>query len=143
MKKGSATAATALLTVSDVQQVRIDRARVNHETYKQLLGTVYDRIRRRASVNATHLAYNVPVFVPGRPMYTLSHAVRYITDKLRRGGFGVQAGPDGQTLYVDWTPRPQVLPPREPPPPPPPAAGHSTDRSTITARLNALKRKLV
>lgn len=105
-----------LLTVNDVQKIRIDRARVNHETYKQLYKTVHERIRRRASVNSTHLTYAVPPFVPGRPVYTPGHAARYITDKLRRGGFGVMAVQDGgTTLFIDWTPRPRA--PSKPVPP--------------------------
>ena len=135
-----------LLTVTDVQKIRIDRARVNHETYKQLYATVHDRIKRRAQVNATHLTYVVPYFVPGRPMYTASHAARYITDKLRRGGFAVMASEDGGTLFVDWAPRPGKFPKPDPPAPPAPAAdrrGGATkplSREAVAARLEALKR---
>lgn len=134
-----------LLTVMDIQQIRVDRARVNHETYKQLYATVHDRIKRRASVNATHLAYAVPPFVPGRPVYVLSHAARYITDKLRRGGFAVLVSEDGGTLFVDWTPRPTRVPkkPEEPAAPPPKSKRQSPptiSRQAVAARLEALKR---
>jgi hypothetical protein len=134
-----------LLTVTDVQKIRVDRARVNHDTYKQLYAIVHDRIKRRASVNATHLTYVVPPFVPGRPVYVPGHAARYITDKLRRGGFAVLASEDGGTLLIDWTPRPTRVPKPEPPPPPPPSAAAAAkspavSRQAVAARLEALKR---
>jgi hypothetical protein len=90
-----------MLTVGDVQAVRLDRARTNHETYKIVLQRVYDRIRHRTSLNGTDLTYAVPPFVPGRPVYDPSHAARYVTEKLRRGGFAVTA--DGSSLVVDWS----------------------------------------
>lgn len=132
-----------LLTVSDVQQVRVERARVNHETYKKLYGVVHDRIKRRAEVNATHLTYAVPPFVPGRPVYNVTHAARYITDKLRRGGFSVWASDDGATLFVDWAPKPKRLhlaAAAAPPPQPPARSRAPLNRDAIASRLEALKR---
>lgn len=151
MKKGPAKGSPKLLTVGDVQRIRIERGRVNHETYKRLYESVNDRIQRRAHVNSTNLTYVIPPFVPGRPVYTPSHAARYISDKLRRGGFGVAVLGDGVTLYIDWAPRPQALPqpeddaPAAPRPPPaaaarPPLVGR---RTSIAAQLDALKRKLI
>lgn len=93
-----------MLTASEVQQIRLDRARVNHETYKSILETAYARIRTRASANATGMAFVVPAFVPGRPVYAHDHAVRYVTEKLRRGGFSVQHLSDN-TIFIDWTPQ--------------------------------------
>jgi hypothetical protein len=91
-----------MLTVGDVQAVRLERARTNHETYKLVLQRVYDRIRHRSSLNATDLAYAIPPFVPGRPVYDQSHAARYVTEKLQRGGFRV-ATDDAGALVVDWS----------------------------------------
>ena len=92
-----------LLTVGDVQAVRLDRARTNHETYKIVLQRVYDRIRHRTSLNGTDLTYAVPPFVPGRPVYDPSHAARYVTEKLRRGGFVVTTDDAGSSLVIDWS----------------------------------------
>lgn len=91
-----------MLTVGDVQAVRLDRARTNHETYKIVLQRVYDRIRHRTSLNGTDLTYAVPPFVPGRPVYDPSHAARYVTEKLQRGGFAVTTD-DAGSLVVDWS----------------------------------------
>lgn len=91
-----------MLTVGDVQAVRLERARTNHETYKIVLQRVYDRIRHRTSLNGTDMTYAIPPFVPGRPVYDPSHAARYVTEKLQRGGFGVSTD-DAGSLVVDWS----------------------------------------
>lgn len=94
-----------MLTVADLHREREARARVNHETYKQLHAQVQDRIRARAANKAVSLTWQVPPFVPGRPVYTVSHAARYVSDKLRRGGFDVTViapQPDVHVLIIAW-----------------------------------------
>lgn len=103
-----------MLTVSELQQQRQARARVNHETYKQLLRQVQDRLRARAANNATDLLWQVPPLVPGRPVYKASHAARYVRDKLRLGGFEVtvtQVSADVQVLYITWSALPAAAAP--------------------------------
>jgi len=91
-----------LLTADEVNGVRARRASVNHETYKVILQRVYDRIRHQAAMNRSDLAYAVPAIVPGRPVYDATHALRYVTEKLRLGGFEVAT--DGPMVYVSWKP---------------------------------------
>ena len=95
-----------LLTADEVNGVRARRASVNHETYKVILQRVYDRIRHQAAMNRSDLAYALPAIVPGRPVYDATHAMRYVTDKLRLGGFEVET--DGPTVYVSWKPAPRA-----------------------------------
>lgn len=114
-----------MLTVRELQKQREARARVNHETYKMLLHQVQDRLRLRADNRASDLLWQVPPLVPGRPVYTVSHAARYITDKLRRGGFDVApaaAAADVHVLYISWRPVAPPSPPRRRKPRTPPAA---------------------
>ncbi len=143
-----------LLTAAEVQRVRTDRAAVNHATYKGILEKLYDRIRHHAAMNHTGLEYAVPGLVPGRPMYDVSHATRYVVEKLRLGGFRVEVADTG-ALAVDWTP----APPREKkqaaaerPRRPKARASTSTSTSTpapqqpsaagLSRRLQILKHKL-
>lgn len=100
-----------MLTVRELQQKREARAKVNHETYKFLLRQAQDRVRLRAENKCTDLLWQVPPLVPGRPIYTVSHAARYITDKLRRGGFEVTPAapaPDVHVLYISWKAQPEA-----------------------------------
>jgi hypothetical protein len=101
-----------LLTAAEMQRVRTDRAAVNHATYKGILEKVYDRVRHHAAMNRSDAVYAVPGFVPGRPMYDVTHATRYVAEKLRLGGFKVEVRDDG-TLAIDWAkppPAPRTLP---------------------------------
>lgn len=98
-----------VLTVADLRGRREAQASVNHETYKLLLRQVQDRIRARAAADARDMAWQVPPLVPGRPVYRGSHAARYVSEKLRRGGFGVLVAepvPGAHVLYVTWDPTP-------------------------------------
>ena len=111
------------LTAHELRGVREARAQVNHETYKQMLGQVHDRMRSRAANNGTELTFQVPPLVPGRPLFKASHAARYISEKLRRAGFEVVVHaphPDVQLLQVSWRratrqarPKPRTSPERD------------------------------
>lgn len=107
-----------LLTVSSLHEKRFEKARVNRETYRGILHGVYNRIQRRGTPWGS-FGVLVPAFVLGRPFYELSHACRYVTQKLRAGGFEV-AEVDGSPgrLTVSWAPPP--LPRRKAVSPPPP-----------------------
>lgn len=99
-----------MLTVADLHLQREARARVNHETYKTLWEQVQDCIRTRADNKASDLVWQVPPLVPGRPVFSASHAARYVADKLRHGGFEVSVAapqPDVQVLYISWKRAPQ------------------------------------
>jgi hypothetical protein len=143
------------LTVADLHRDREARAAVNHETYKRLWEGVQDRIRARAENKGTDLTWQVPPFVPGRPVYAVSHAARYVADKLRRGGFVVSVAapqPDVHVLFVSWPaaarpPRPRPRP--QPPPPhptarqPPPTVGvNAVGLEEASRTLEKLKAKL-
>lgn len=97
-----------MLTVDELRRQRLARARVNHETYKMLFGQASDRVRARANNKGTDLVWVVPPFVMGRPLYDPAHAARYVSDKLRSGGFRVSRA-RGQgvhachVLYVTWS----------------------------------------
>lgn len=136
-----------MLTVRELQKQREARAGVNHATYKMLLLQVQGRLRMRADNKATDLLWQVPPLVPGRPVYAVSHAARYITDKLRRGGFEVvptAAAADVHVLYISWEAVAPRSPPRRKPPAraaaqPPPAAA---PRHGITISMDEASRSL-
>ena len=67
-----------------------------------LYGGCSAHIKRKHMAGCTTTIYNVPEFVPGRPTFDHSHAVRYVTEKLRRGGFDVLPDDNG-VLAIDWS----------------------------------------
>lgn len=136
------------LTVSDLHSEREARARVNHETYKQLLALVQDRIRLRAANNFRDLMWQVPPLVPGRPVYAPSHAARYVSEKLRRGGFDVTVSSpaaDVHVLYVTWSAaKPaKVVRPAKAAAPEPRRATAPVSVEEATRRLQRLKARLL
>lgn len=96
-----------MLRVEDLHHSRRQRASVNHESYKQLLHKLYARIRHRASLDFTEVAYTIPPLIPGRPIYSQAHAARYMTEKLEKGGFTVRLtaadnGMASNAIHVSW-----------------------------------------
>lgn len=128
------------MRIEEIHKIRLKRAKTNHETYKQLFNACCDRIRRRASMPFApySMYYQVPPLVWGRPPYTHSHALRYVSEKLRRNGFDVAESSPG-TLLVEWS-RPT------PPPPPPKRTGPTKSPAPppkkLSARLEALRKQL-
>jgi hypothetical protein len=91
--------------INDVHALRLERAKVNHQTYKDLFRLCCERIRRRAGVRNSPAAmhYQVPPFVWGRPPFQHTHAVRYVSEKLSRNGFRVTPSPaQAGMLLVEW-----------------------------------------
>lgn len=147
-----------MLTVHELRRQREAKARVNHETYKQLLGQVQGRIRARADNKFQDLMWQVPLMVPGRPLFAVSHAARYVSEKLRRGGFDVTVvapQPDVAILCISWSVKKERddkrgdnnnAPPAPPPPPPPPPSSrpaplrHSMEEASRS--LEKLKARL-
>jgi len=91
-----------MLRVSDLTGKELDRARQNHETYKELYDNCVKHIRRRNEMGQTTTRYHVPGFVVGRPLFNHAHAVRYIREKLERGKFDVETVGTGE-IMIDWT----------------------------------------
>jgi len=91
-----------MLTVDQLRQKQLERANINHETYKRLYAMCTKRIQDLAAHNITSCVWVVPPFYPGRPLYTVTHAMRYVRDKLRHGGFSVTADPLNNALNIDW-----------------------------------------
>jgi len=92
-----------MLRVDELCKPIIERAAVNHETYKLLYTQCVEHIKRKHACGCTITLYQVPDFVLGRPPFTHAHAIRYVSEKLRRGKFDVKV--DGPVLHIDWEAR--------------------------------------
>lgn len=133
------------MRIQDVHAIQLSRAKVNHETYKQLFQACCDRIRRRALIPGAPrcMHYAVPPFVWGRPPFTHAHAARYVCEKLQRNGFRVSHAAPG-VLLVDWSQKPPRPPAKKAPAKPPAAAAKQPKKPAkkLSARLEALRKKL-
>ena len=91
-----------LLKVGDLTSRDRERVKKNHETYKMLYKQCVDHIRRLNDMGTTSTTYFVSEYVLGRPLFTHSHAIRYIVEKLQRGKFCVEVDPVSKHLVIDW-----------------------------------------
>lgn len=89
------------ITVHALTRTDVERSKHNHETYKMLYERCVQTIRRVHQAGNAELYWTVPAFVFERNLYDVDHAVRYIRDKLRIGGFDVNVL-DRTTLNVTW-----------------------------------------
>lgn len=106
-----------MVTAADMHRLREDRSKVNHETYKMIYSQVTRRIEMHGRMGKTELTAKIPHYVPGRPIYDVSHAARYVREKLRIAGFQVAPHTDASGDFfvsASWknVPREQPRPRR-------------------------------
>lgn len=93
-----------MVTLAEVSSIRLERARINHEAYKTLYAQCSRVIMNSAKRYDQSATFLVTPWVHGHPLIDTRRASRYICDKLKRGGFQVQAEerfPFVQ-LFVSW-----------------------------------------
>jgi hypothetical protein len=89
-----------LFTVDQLAEARVQRSRTNHETYKNIYQTCIEHVRGRHAAGCTMAVFAVPQHVVGRPPFEHEHAIRYVSEKLRKGRFHV--GVHDSFLVIDW-----------------------------------------
>jgi hypothetical protein len=93
----------AILSVKELDKKSLEKAKVNHETYRYIYDLCASQIRRQNDAGNTQTMYTIPAFVIGRTPYTHSHAIRYTVEKLERGGFRVTPDPECPAqIVIDW-----------------------------------------
>jgi len=75
------------VTLDDVSQFRIDKARMNHDTYKTIWEQCSRCILHEARKSNTTARFVISPFVFGKPLVDASRAARYVGDKLKVRGF--------------------------------------------------------
>lgn len=148
-----------MLSLAEIATMRNARADVNHETYKLILEQCMHTIRPHV-LYSNSVDYTLPPWIPGRPLYDLDHAIRYLTDKLSYHGYTVTRK-GTHTIKVGWK---GVQKRRKCPPavtrnttpavtataevlvtaaaPPPPAAPSSTTTENIVHRLQNFNKQV-
>ena len=104
-----------MVTAADMRRLREDKSKVNHETYKTIYRQVTRRIEMHGQMGELDLTAKVPHYVPGRPIYDVSHATRYVTEKLRIAGFEAISYDDGTGDFfvrISWKSAPKTTAPR-------------------------------
>ena len=136
-----------MVTADEARRIRVRKGSVNHETYKGIYEKISNRITAAAQRGETSVDYRIPPIIPGRPIYDVTHAIRYNADKLRLAGFTVD--PVDDLLKIDWKPKPKPKarqtpqsPARPKPPQPTQQKVNFKSSGAISQKLMDLKKKL-
>ena len=91
-------------TVDDVRKIVTEKSQTNRETYRELFGLCERKIKHTISFDkkAKNVTFVLPPFIIGKPVYNRDHAVRYIVEKLARGGFRASAKDENRSIFIDW-----------------------------------------
>lgn len=145
----------SMATADEARRLRVEKGAVNHETYRSIFDKIVQRIELRARRGGTDIEYRIPPIVPGRPIFDVTHAVRYCRDKLVHRGFSVDVI-DDVILAINWKQDARTartaktvaakyarpLPPPSPKPSPKTTASMPKTTADIGKRLELLARKL-
>jgi hypothetical protein len=108
-------------TLEAISEMRMQKARINHEAYKELWNQCSRVIMYNARQDLRWARFVVTPWVVGKPLVDTTRAARYIADKLNRRGFRlVQADnrPPFVELWIEWDdapdPKKQIVKPKPP-----------------------------
>jgi hypothetical protein len=102
--------------IDSVLYLETTRKNIRKETFKTILQWVKDRIILYAGTHKKYCVYNIPTWIPGKPLFDRKKATNYVRKKLIREGMTVEIIKEHQ-LYISW-PKPQSQPPVRSPHPP-------------------------
>lgn len=90
------------ISVADLASSNVKKSSHNHETYRMLYEQCISHIRTKHVAGYTETYWIVPEFVLGRGLFDVQHAIRYITEKLKLGGFEVDLVQNSTMLHISW-----------------------------------------
>ena len=134
-----------MTTAGDAQRMRFEKADMNHQTYKFILGQVQRKIKAYATMRKTSLTAKIPEHVPGRPIFKVNRAARYVTEKLHILGFEATTYGAGTDHFVDVGWKSAAPAPRKPKPPRAPTKkmpNIMVSSADVSDRLDTLRRRL-
>ena len=92
-----------MLRASDLWKQEEQQRTVNMQAMRPVLSNLCSQIKSHAATNpdAPYMAYDVPTFVFGYPLYKHAEAVQYVKETLEEQGFKVWIAYNG-TLLISW-----------------------------------------
>lgn len=123
------------ISLEDIDTYQKEKVKNWIKVYEKVLGDCYRRIRDHVLHDQTFCFFSVPEYIPGFPIFNLTHCTCFIMRKLRQAKFSVQYFPPN-ILYISWPLERQSLQMIAPPPPPvaTPSAIRLTDEKPVFLR---------
>lgn len=118
------------VSVLDLRGAMRRKAERHRACFAAVLDRCYSRIRRCASVLRDECTFEIPLFLPGYPVYDVERCVRFVASHLAKNGFRVELMPgeggqegdregegegERRMLVISWS----THDPNDDPPPPP------------------------
>lgn len=91
-----------MLNARDLIKDQKKRKETMKQVYKDLLEKCYKKIKNANKTFQTFVMFKLNAFCVGYPLYDINYAMKYITYKLKKGGFTVNKNSEN-TILIDWT----------------------------------------
>jgi hypothetical protein len=92
-----------MLKVSDLNIDRVEKSKRNHELYKNLLESLYQKIKNKNSEGFKNYVFKLPYTYIYQHRLKPDRALQYIIIKLNKGGFITYPYGSQHSLYIDWS----------------------------------------
>ena len=96
---------TKFLTTQELQDKVKEKEKKTNETFQLVLKDIYEKIKKKNTMNTYYTMYKVPQLVMGKPLYNFDNLVIFLIKKLQKGGFLVYIKND--TLLIFWNIEPK------------------------------------
>ncbi len=94
-----------MFSAQDLRQDREMKDKVKFDIYKRIMNQCLDVIKsKNGSCSDMWIFYEVPLLVPGEPLYETNQCSQYIIPILKEYGFWVKQCKPGNSLFVSWHP---------------------------------------
>lgn len=89
------------LTVDDIDMFHKDKIKKWIKVYEKVLGYCFRKIREHVLRDQKFCFFPVPEYLPGFPLYNITHCTLFIIKKLNQAGFKTKYIPPN-VIYIFW-----------------------------------------
>jgi hypothetical protein len=94
-----------MFTAEDLRHDREVKDKIKFDIYKRMMNQCLDVIKsKNGSCSDMWIFHEVPLIVPGEPLYESTECLQYMIPILKEYGFWVKQCKPGNILFVSWHP---------------------------------------
>ena len=90
------------LSVNDINTFHKEKIKKWIKVYEKVLGNCYRKVRDHVLRDQQFCFFPVPEYLPGFPLFNITHCTFFIIKKLNQGGFQTKFIPPNM-IYIHWT----------------------------------------
>jgi len=92
-----------MVKAEDLRKDQNERNAKKKKTFKKIYNKIEQKISIANSINNFYILYEIPEFILGIPLYSITEALSYIKHKLKKNGFKVEYYQPNK-LLIEWFP---------------------------------------